>query len=149
MMAHRIRLGISTCPNDTFTFHALIHRLVDWRGLDFEVELLDIQQLNDRLFQRTLDVAKVSFHAALRLADQIWVLPTGSALGFGVGPLLLASAPNSRPLRRSQMTGCRENSAARSDAATNSAARSDAATNSAARSDAATNSAARSDAATT
>ncbi|MEZ6135891.1 MAG: MqnA/MqnD/SBP family protein [Pirellulaceae bacterium] len=44
-----IRLGISTCPNDTFAFHALLHRLVDWRGLEFSVELLDIQELNNRL----------------------------------------------------------------------------------------------------
>ena len=36
-----IRLGISTCPNDTFTFHALINRLVDWRGL----ELYDYPQI--------------------------------------------------------------------------------------------------------
>jgi 1,4-dihydroxy-6-naphthoate synthase len=41
-----IRLGISTCPNDTFTFHGLMTRAVDWRGLDFEIALIDIQQLN-------------------------------------------------------------------------------------------------------
>ena len=44
----RVKLGISTCPNDTFAFHGLIQREVDWRGLDFDVELIDIQQLNDR-----------------------------------------------------------------------------------------------------
>ena len=40
----QIRLGISTCPNDTFAFHALIHRLVDWQGLEFQIELLEISQ---------------------------------------------------------------------------------------------------------
>jgi 1,4-dihydroxy-6-naphthoate synthase len=37
-----IRLGISTCPNDTFAFHGLLTRAVDWRGLEFEVELLAV-----------------------------------------------------------------------------------------------------------
>jgi 1,4-dihydroxy-6-naphthoate synthase len=102
----RIRLGISTCPNDTFAFHALIHRCVDWRGLDFEIELLDIQLLNDRLFDGGLDVAKTSFHAALLLADKTIVLPTGSALGFGVGPLLLSARSGAIPNDDSQLTLC-------------------------------------------
>lgn len=102
----RIRLGISTCPNDTFAFHALLNRKVDWQGLDFEVELLDIQQLNQRLFDDAWDVAKASFHAALLLTERTMVLPTGSALGFGVGPLLLASKANDRPTDLRQLTLC-------------------------------------------
>lgn len=101
-----IRLGISTCPNDTFAFHGLLHQHVSWRGLAFEVELLDIQQLNDRLFQGDFDVAKTSFHAALMLADQTIVLPSGSALGFGVGPLLLSSNPGQQPKDAAQLTLC-------------------------------------------
>ena len=105
-MTRKIRLGISTCPNDTFAFHALINRLVDWRGLEFQIELLDIQELNERLFRGDFDVAKASFHAALRLANRMLVLPSGSALGFGVGPLLLATSPNTRPLSIEQVALC-------------------------------------------
>lgn len=105
-MTAPIRLAISTCPNDTFAFHALINQLVDWQGLEFDVQLLDIQQLNDGLFHHSFDVAKSSFHAALVLADQWYVLPSGSALGFGVGPLLLAAKPNTVPLDESQVTLC-------------------------------------------
>ncbi len=101
-----IRLGISTCPNDTFTFHALLNRLVDWQGLEFQVDLLDIQQLNQRLFESRFDVAKTSFHAALSLSDRFCVLPSGSALGFGVGPLLLAKRPGLQPTDDSQLTLC-------------------------------------------
>ena len=93
----KIRLAISTCPNDTFAFHALMNGLVDCRGLDFDIQLLDIQQLNDGLFAGLFDVAKASFHAAVLLADSMWVLPSGSALGFGVGPLLLAAKPDQSP----------------------------------------------------
>lgn len=105
-MTRTIRLGISTCPNDTFAFHALMTRQVDWRGLNFEVELLDIQQLNERLFQGDFDVAKASFHAALLLTRSTVVLPSGSALGFGVGPLLLSARAGDLPSRSSQLTLC-------------------------------------------
>ncbi|HUP80576.1 MAG TPA: MqnA/MqnD/SBP family protein, partial [Pirellula sp.] len=105
-MSQTIRLGISTCPNDTFAFHAMLHRRVDWRGLDFQIELLDIQQLNSRAFRGELDIAKVSFHAALLLADRMLVLPSGSALGFGVGPLLLSGRNNDLPTTIEQLTLC-------------------------------------------
>lgn len=105
-MSRTIRLGISTCPNDTFAFHGLLTRSVDWRGLRFEVELLDIEQLNERLLGAGFDVGKTSFHAALHLADDHVVLPSGSALGFGVGPLLLSDAPNRRPENAAQLTLC-------------------------------------------
>jgi 1,4-dihydroxy-6-naphthoate synthase len=105
-VSRTIRLGISTCPNDTFAFHGLLTRAVDWRGLQFEVELLDIEQLNERLLGDGFDVGKTSFHAALHLADDHVVLPSGSALGFGVGPLLLSAVPESRPESAGQLTLC-------------------------------------------
>ena len=105
-MSEVIRLGISTCPNDTFAFHGLLTQAVDWRGLTFEVELLDIRELNDRLLAGHFDVAKTSFHAALHLADRFVVLPSGSALGFGVGPLLLAARPGTVPTSAAQLALC-------------------------------------------
>ena len=92
-----IHLGISTCPNDTFAFHGILEGKVDPRGLDFRVELLDVEELNRRLFAGDFDVAKASFHAALLLREDLGVLPVGSALGFGVGPLLLAARPGAHP----------------------------------------------------
>ena len=92
-----VHLGISTCPNDTFAFHGILERKVNLRGLDFRIELLDVQELNRRLFAGDFDVAKASFHAALLLRGTLGVLPAGSALGFGVGPLLLAARPDTRP----------------------------------------------------
>ena len=92
-----LSLAISTCPNDTFAFHGILAGKVDCKGLNFDIQLLDIQQLNDGLFANKFDVAKASFHAAALLTGQTVVLPSGSALGFGVGPLLLAAEPNSAP----------------------------------------------------
>ncbi len=105
-MTRPIRLAISTCPNDTFAFHAILAREVDWRGLDFRVELLDIDELNGRLLAGAADVCKASFHAALTVAERVVVLPSGSALGFGVGPLLLAAEPDTTPRDSGQLTLC-------------------------------------------
>lgn len=101
-----IKLAISTCPNDTFAFHALMNRLVDWRGLNYEIELMDIQELNEGIDQGRFNVAKASFHAALRWTNSMVVLPSGSALGFGVGPLLLAAESKAIPISTRQVTLC-------------------------------------------
>jgi len=83
-----------------------MNRKVDWRGIHFDVQLLDIQTLNERLFQSSFDVAKASFHAAILLSNQYEVLPSGSALGFGVGPLLLSATGGEFPTHPSQLTLC-------------------------------------------
>jgi 1,4-dihydroxy-6-naphthoate synthase len=93
----KLRLGLSTCPNDTFAFHAILERRIDLRGLEFEPELLDVQQLNDGLFAGRYDVSKASFYAALLLAGDYGVVRAGSALGFGVGPLVVAARPGVVP----------------------------------------------------
>ncbi|MEM7310144.1 MAG: MqnA/MqnD/SBP family protein [Planctomycetota bacterium] len=96
-MTRALRIGISTCPNDTFAFHALLTGAVQAEGLELSFELLDVQELNERMLAGRFDAAKVSFHAALALAADTFVLPSGSALGHGVGPLLLAAAPDRTP----------------------------------------------------
>jgi len=101
-----VHLAISTCPNDTFAFHGLLTRAVDWRGLDFCIDLLDIEALNARVLGGDFDVCKASFAAMLTAARDVVVLPTGSALGFGVGPLLLAADPHTAPRDAAQLTLC-------------------------------------------
>jgi 1,4-dihydroxy-6-naphthoate synthase len=96
-MTRRIHLGLSTCPNDTFTFHALLTGEVQTPSLEFEFELLDVEALNERLGAGDFDAAKGSFHAALLSKGELGVLPSGSALGFGNGPLLLSTEPGSTP----------------------------------------------------
>jgi 1,4-dihydroxy-6-naphthoate synthase len=86
-----LRIGISTCPNDTFAFHALLAGEVRPAGLALEFELCDVEELNQRFTRGELDAAKVSFHAALAQAEELLVLPSGAALGFGVGPLVLGA----------------------------------------------------------
>lgn len=85
-----LRIGLSTCPNDTFLFHGLLSGAVTTPGLELEFELLDIEELNRGLLAGRFDVAKGSYSLALGQAHKLRVLPVGSALGSGNGPLLLA-----------------------------------------------------------
>ncbi len=85
-----LRLGISTCPNDTFAFHGILVGAVPLRGLDLSIELLDVQELNQRLAKGSFDLSKASFYAAMHLSHLYTVLPVGAALGSGVGPILVA-----------------------------------------------------------
>ncbi len=85
----KLTLGFSPCPNDTFIFDALIHHKIDTEGLDFEVCFHDVETLNQKAFKGELDITKLSFHAFAYVLDKYALLDTGSALGFGVGPLLI------------------------------------------------------------
>lgn len=85
-----LRLGFSPCPNDTFIFDALVHGKVDTEGLSFELFIEDVETLNQRAFRQELDITKLSFHALAQLMPHYALLDAGSALGNGVGPLLVA-----------------------------------------------------------
>jgi 1,4-dihydroxy-6-naphthoate synthase len=87
-----LRLGFSPCPNDCVVFDALVHGRVA-TPLRFDVVLEDVEALNRLAAAGRLDVAKVSYGAAAHLAHAWRLLPSGGALGRGVGPLLVARAP--------------------------------------------------------
>ena len=85
----KLKLAISPCPNDTFAFDAMLHKKIDVEGLEFEVDLHDIETLNNRGFQNKYDITKISFPAFYKLLDNYVLLNSGSALGFGCGPILI------------------------------------------------------------
>lgn len=86
----KLTLGFSPCPNDTFIFDALIHHKIDTEGLEFEVSYDDVETLNQKALRGELAITKLSFHAFAYVANQYALLDAGSALGFGVGPLLIS-----------------------------------------------------------
>ncbi|WP_262248894.1 menaquinone biosynthesis family protein [Parapedobacter soli] len=89
----KLSLGFSPCPNDTFIFDALIHHKVDTEGLTFDVYYEDVETLNHKAFNTELDITKLSYHAYAYAANDYVLLDAGSALGFGVGPLLISKDP--------------------------------------------------------
>jgi len=91
-MTRELTLGFSPCPNDTFMFYPLVHNLVDTGGLAYRERLEDVETLNRLALSGELDVSKVSYHALGHIRDQYALLRSGSALGRGCGPLLVASS---------------------------------------------------------
>ena len=87
----KLTLGFSPCPNDTFIFDALVNHKIDTGGLEFDVVLEDVQTLNEWALQEKLDVTKISFGVLPLLLNHYTVLNSGSALGKGVGPLLVSN----------------------------------------------------------
>jgi 1,4-dihydroxy-6-naphthoate synthase len=89
----RITLGYSPCPNDTFIFGALANGLIDTQGIELDIVLDDVEALNKMAAAAQLDVTKLSYHAFAHLTDTYQLLNSGSALGNGCGPLLVARKP--------------------------------------------------------
>ncbi|HEY1061276.1 MAG TPA: 1,4-dihydroxy-6-naphthoate synthase [Daejeonella sp.] len=87
----KLSLGFSPCPNDTFIFDAMIHQKIDTEGLSFDVVYDDVETLNQKAFRTDLDITKLSYHAYAYLTENYVLLHAGSALGFGVGPLLICN----------------------------------------------------------
>ncbi len=86
----KLTLGFSPCPNDTFIFDALVNKKIDTEGLEFEAILEDVETLNQWALQDKLDITKLSFPAFFQSLDNYILLDSGSALGKGVGPLLIS-----------------------------------------------------------
>ncbi len=93
-MSGVLRFGFSPCPNDTFAFWAAVHGEVDG-GAPLEPVMADIEALNERAVRGDdpLEVTKLSLPALARCVDDYAVLGSGAALGFGVGPLVVARDP--------------------------------------------------------
>lgn len=88
----KLTLGFSPCPNDTFIFDALVNKKIDAGDLEFNVVLEDVQTLNQWAREGRLDVTKLSYGVLPLVLDRYVLLNSGSALGTGVGPLLIQNA---------------------------------------------------------
>lgn len=93
-MKRKLTLGFSPCPNDCFIFDAMLHGKVDTEGLKFKPVIEDVEALNKKAFKAKLDISKLSFFTYAQLQNKYSLLDSGSALGFGVGPLVIGK--NSR-----------------------------------------------------
>lgn len=85
-----LEMGYSPCPNDTYIFYAIASGLVDLSPYKFNIRLADVEVLNGWARSGSVDICKVSAHAAAHIMDDYILLRSGGALGRGVGPLLLS-----------------------------------------------------------
>lgn len=86
----KLKLGFSSCPNDTFIFDAMIHGKVDTEGLSFDVVIEDVEELNKKVLSSEIDISKISFHAYAYADSNYLLLSSGAALGRKNGPLLIS-----------------------------------------------------------
>ena len=87
-----IQIGFSPCPNDTFIFDALVNNKINTGNLSFAPVLEDVQTLNQWAIEGKLAVTKLSYGVLPLVKHQYNLLNSGSALGRGVGPLLITNA---------------------------------------------------------
>lgn len=85
-----LRLGISTCPNDTFIYESMVFGM-EGSPFKWNVTFADVQTLNEMVLAGALDVAKVSCGVLPSIQENYRLLSCGGAMGFGCGPLLLSS----------------------------------------------------------
>ena len=88
----KLTLGFSPCPNDTFIFDALVNKKIDTEGFEFDAILADVETLNQWALEGKLDITKLSFPAFFKSLNNYTLLNAGSAVGNGVGPLLISDA---------------------------------------------------------
>ena len=105
-----ITLAFSPCPNDTFVFDAIIHKRIDLEGLTFDCRLHDVETLNQMALAGGMDMMKVSFFTYLMIQRNIVLLDSGSALGFGVGPLLISKEKYTQQFMGNVVKGYFDNS---------------------------------------
>lgn len=90
MMKHKLTLGFSPCPNDTFIFDAMVNDRIDLGDIEVEVVLADVEELNRMALESKLDVTKISYNAYAQVHESYQLLNAGSALGNNCGPLLIS-----------------------------------------------------------
>lgn len=86
----KLKIAYSSCPNDTFAFHAMINELIDTEGIEFSVDLADVEQLNKSANLGIYDVCKLSYSTFFSICDRYIMLRAGSALGYNNGPLFVS-----------------------------------------------------------
>jgi len=100
MSNQRVEVALSPCPNDVFILSGLLEKKIA-TPLEFSFHFADIETLNALALKGEVPVIKTSFALYPRLFETYEILSCGSALGFGVGPLLVSK----RPLKENDFSG--------------------------------------------
>jgi len=93
-MPRTIHVAHSPDSDDAFMFYALAEGKLDTGDLRYVHELADIESLNQRARRKELEVTAVSIHAYAYLWRDYALLGSGSSMGDGYGPRLVAATPS-------------------------------------------------------
>lgn len=83
-------LAFSPCPNDTFIFNELVNVILPEKSHISQVNLADVEALNRDALEGKYAITKLSFGAIPYVSNYYQILDSGSAMGFGCGPLLVS-----------------------------------------------------------
>ncbi|PMP68478.1 MAG: 1,4-dihydroxy-6-naphthoate synthase [Thermodesulfobacterium geofontis] len=92
MYNQKLEIALSPCPNDVFIVSGLLLKIIE-TTFDFLFYFEDIETLNNLAINGSFPIIKASFAIWKFIFSEYELLPVGSALGFGVGPLLVGIEP--------------------------------------------------------
>jgi 1,4-dihydroxy-6-naphthoate synthase len=79
--------------DDAYMFYALATRKIRSPLVEFRHVLGDIQSLNQKARQGEYELTAISYHAYPFVADKYTLMASGSSVGDGYGPMLVATRP--------------------------------------------------------
>jgi 1,4-dihydroxy-6-naphthoate synthase len=79
--------------DDAFMFYALATKKVRSSTVQFKHVLSDIETLNRKAVEGLYDLSAISYHAWPYVADKYHLMASGSSVGDGYGPMVVATHP--------------------------------------------------------
>jgi 1,4-dihydroxy-6-naphthoate synthase len=79
--------------DDAFMFYGLATRKVRSSRVVFKHVLSDIETLNRKAMEGVYDLSAISYHAYPYVADKYVLMASGSSVGDGYGPMVVATHP--------------------------------------------------------
>ncbi|MFN7921361.1 MAG: MqnA/MqnD/SBP family protein [Bryobacteraceae bacterium] len=79
--------------DDAYMFYALATRKIRSKLVEIRHELSDIETLNRKAMEGVYELTAISYHAYPYVADKYVLMASGSSIGDGYGPMLIATHP--------------------------------------------------------
>src|SRR5690349_13213563 len=79
--------------DDAFMFYGLATRKVRSSLVSFRHVLEDIESLNRKAMEGCYELSAISYHAYPYVADKYVLMASGSSIGDGYGPMIIATRP--------------------------------------------------------
>src|SRR6266571_2392649 len=79
--------------DDAFMFYGLATRKVRSSLVSFRHVLEDIESLNRKAMEGQYELSAISYHAYPYVADKYVLMASGSSIGDGYGPMIIATRP--------------------------------------------------------
>ena len=79
--------------DDAFMFYGLATRKVRSKSVTFQHVLSDIETLNKKAIEGVYDLSAISYHAYAYVAGEYSLMASGSSVGDGYGPMVIATHP--------------------------------------------------------